>query len=164
MNEREIAVFTLVDMFNEGAYNNIMLRKTLNKYDDLTKTQKAFITEVVNGTLRNLMNIDYIINLYSKTKTNKMKPFILNNIRASVYQILYMDKVPVSAACNEAVKLAKKKHFNQLSGFVNGVLRAIARNKDCIEYPKDRLEEISIKYSYPTWLLKYGLKKWMLNN
>lgn len=159
MNEREIAVFTLVDMFNEGAYNNIMLRKTLNKYDDLTKTQKAFITEVVNGTLRNLMNIDYIINLYSKTKTNKMKPFILNNIRASVYQILYMDKVPVSAACNEAVKLAKKKHFNQLSGFVNGVLRAIARNKDCIEYPKDRLEEISIKYSYPTWLLKYWLEE-----
>lgn len=155
MKEREIALFILIDIFEEGAYNNIILRKTLNKHEELTSVQKAFITELVNGTLRNLINIDYVINSFSKTKTEKMKPFILNNLRIGAYQILYMDKIPVSAACNEAVILAKKRHFSTLSGFVNGVLRAIARGKDNIKYPSDRLEEIAVKYSYPKWLIEY---------
>ncbi len=159
MKEREIAVFILIDIFEEGAYNNIILRKTLNKHTELSSVQKAFITELVNGTLRNLINIDYVIDQYSNTKTNKMKPLILNNLRAAVYQILYMDKIPVSAACNEAVILAKKRGFSSLSGFVNGVLRTVARNKDNIEYPKDKLKTVSLKYSYPEWLLKYWRKE-----
>ena len=130
MKEREIALFILMDIFQEGAYNNIILRKTLNTHTELTSVQKAFVTELVNGTLRNLINIDYIIDKFSKTKTKKMKPFILNNLRIGAYQILYMDKIPVSAACNEAVILTKKRHFQTLSGFVNGVLRTIAREKD----------------------------------
>ena len=79
MKEREIALFILMDIFQEGAYNNIILRKTLNTHTELTSVQKAFVTELVNGTLRNLINIDYIIDKFSKTKTKKMKPFILNN-------------------------------------------------------------------------------------
>lgn len=158
MKEREIALFILVDIFEEGAYNNIMLRKTLNAHSELSSVQKAFITELVNGTLRNLINIDYVINSFSKTKTSKMKPFILNNLRIGVYQLLYMDKVPVSAACNEAVVLTKKRHFATLSGFVNGVLRAIARNKDNISYPKDTREALAVKYSYPEWLVDYWLE------
>lgn len=158
MKEREIALFILMDIFEEGAYNNIILRKTLNKHEDLTSVQKAFVTELVNGTLRNLINIDYVIDKFSKTKTSKMKPFILNNIRIAVYQILYMDKIPVSAACNEAVILTKKRNFTNLSGFVNGVLRAIARGKDSIEYPKDKYKALALKYSYPDWLIKYWLE------
>lgn len=159
MNEREIAVFILMDIFNERAYNNIILRKTLNSHSELTPVQKAFITELVNGTLRNLINIDYIIDKFSKTKTLKMKPFILNNIRIAVYQIIYMDKIPVSAACNEAVKLAKKRSFASLSGFVNGVLRSIARGKDSIEYPSDKVKALGIKYSYPQWIMEYWLEE-----
>lgn len=159
MKEREIALFILMDIFDEGAYNNIILRKTLSAHEELTSVQRAFITELVNGTLRNLINIDYVINQFSKTKTDKMKPFILNNIRIGVYQILYMDKIPVSAACNEAVILAKKRSFSTLSGFVNGVLRAIARNKDNIKYPDDRLKALTLKYSYPEWLIKYWLEE-----
>lgn len=155
MNEREIAIFILSDIFEEGAYNNIVLRKTLSRHNELSSVQKAFVTELVNGTLRNLINIDYVINSFSKTKTNKMKPFILNNLRIAAYQILYMDKIPVSAACNEAVILSKKRNFSMLSGFVNGVLRAIARGKDSIKYPDDRLEAMAVKYSYPKWLLEY---------
>lgn len=155
MKEREIALFILMDIFQEGAYNNIILRKTLNTHTELTSVQKAFVTELVNGTLRNLINIDYVINKFSKTKTNKMKPFILNNLRIGAYQILYMDKIPVSAACNEAVILAKKRHFQTLSGFVNGVLRTIAREKHNIDYPKDKLKALAVKYSYPDWLIKY---------
>lgn len=159
MKEREIALFVLMDIFEEGAYNNIILRKTLNKHSELTSVQRAFITELVNGTLRNLINIDYVINQFSKTKTDKMKPFILNNLRVAVYQILYMDKIPVSAACNEAVILAKKRSFSSLSGFVNGVLRNIARSKDSVEYPKDKTKALALKYSYPEWLIKYWLKE-----
>lgn len=155
MKEREIALFILMDIFEEGAYNNIILRKTLQKHSELTSIQKAFVTELVNGTLRNLINIDYIINHFSRTKTDKMKPFILNNIRIGVYQILYMEKIPDSAACNEAVILAKKRGFSTLSGFVNGVLRAIARGRDDVKYPKDKIKQLAVKYSYPDWLLKY---------
>ncbi len=160
MKEREIALNILADILDEGAYNNIILRKTLNIHQELNAVQKAFITELVNGTLRNLINIDYIINSFSKTPVGKMKPFIACNIRLGVYQIMYMDKVPESAACNEAVKLAKKRGFSSLSGFVNGVLRAVARNSGNIVYPSDKKEYLSVKYSYPLWLIEYWLKEY----
>lgn len=163
MKEREIALFILMDIFETGAYNNIALRKTLNRHSELTSVQKAFVTELVNGTLRNLINIDYVLNLFSKTKTDKMKPFILNDLRLGVYQILYMDKIPASAACNEAVILAKKRRFGSLSGFVNGVLRSIARSADNIEYPADRKKAISLKYSFPEWLVGYWLEEMSLD-
>lgn len=159
MKERELAIFILIDILDEGAYNNIVLRKTLNNHDELSSVQKAFVTELVNGTLRNLINIDYIINNFSSTAVNKMKPFILNNIRLGVYQLLFMDKVPVSAACNEAVKLAKKRGFTNLSGFVNGVLRTIAREKDNIKYPSNSVDYLAIKYSYPKWIIEYWIKE-----
>lgn len=85
-----------------------------------------------------------------------MKPVIRTIIRNSVYQIKYMDSVPNSAVCNEAVKLAEKKGFFQLKGFVNGVLRNIDRNVSNIQYPdkKNMIEYMSIKYSMPIWILK----------
>jgi 16S rRNA (cytosine967-C5)-methyltransferase len=75
-------------------------------------------------------------------------------MRMSVYQILYMDAVPDSAACNEAVKLAQKKGFSTLKGFVNGVLRNIARNKDNITY-----NSLSVKYSMPQWIVDMWLEQ-----
>ncbi|MGN1317974.1 MAG: 16S rRNA (cytosine(967)-C(5))-methyltransferase RsmB [Lachnospirales bacterium] len=159
MSEREIAVFTISDIINQNAYNNILLRKNLGLHSELTTVQKAFVTQLVNGTLRNLIHIDYIINQFSKTPVKKMKPLILNTIRISVYQIIYMDKIPVSAACNEAVKIVKGHGFKGLSGFVNGVLRNIARNKDNIKYPKENTKDfLAVKYSYPLWILDYWLE------
>ncbi|MFV0502641.1 MAG: 16S rRNA (cytosine(967)-C(5))-methyltransferase RsmB [Lachnospirales bacterium] len=153
-NEREISVYVLMDIFETKGYNNIVLKNTLSKYD-LGNKQKAFITETVNGTLRNLILIDYIINYFSKTKTKKMKAFILNLLRISVYQMKYMDKVPPSAICNEAVKLTKKKGFGGLSGFVNGVLRNIDRNLSNIEYPTKSIEKLALENSIPMWLINY---------
>ena len=80
-------------------------------------------------------------------------------MRMGVYQILYMDSVPDAAACNEAVKLARKKGFSTLGGFVNGVLRNIAREKENIEYTS-----LSVKYSMPEWIVdmwtgQLGLEK-----
>ncbi len=162
MKEREVALYAIIDILNEKAYNNIVLRRTLSQNSHLSMVQRAFVTELVNGTLRNKINIDYIISLYSRTPIEKMKPVIINNLRISVYQIMYMDKVPDSAACNEAVELTKKKGFGTLAGFVNGVLRNIARNKNNIRYPdreKQPIDYISVKYSYPLWLIEYWLEE-----
>ena len=79
-------------------------------------------TRLFEGSLERLIELDYIINLFSKTPVKKMKPVIASILRITVYQIRFMDKIPVSAACNEAVKLAKKYGFTGLSGFVNGVV------------------------------------------
>ena len=160
-NPREIAVSILCEISNEKEYENIILQKELLRSKDLTSLDKAFITELVKGTLKNKIHIDYIINQYSKIKTNKMKPWILNVIRVGVYQIKFLTKVPVSAACNEAVKITKKRRYGSLSGFVNGVLRTIARNIDLIPYPDEKnqpIEYLSILYSYPTELIQYFLE------
>ena len=105
MKDREAAIYSLMDIFERDGYNNIVLRRAFKKNENFTSVQKAFITELVNGTLRNLIFIDYIINIFSKTKTDKMKPLILNALRVSVYQIFFMRKIPVSAVCNEAVEI-----------------------------------------------------------
>ena len=89
-----------------------------------------------------------MLDQYSKVKTNKMKKIIRAIMRMSAYQILYMDAVPDAAACNEAVKLAQKKGFSSLKGFVNGVLRNIVRNKENISY-----HSLSVKYSMPDWIV-----------
>ena len=135
MNERDLAQFIITDIFETGAYNNIILSKTLSK-ENLSSEKRAFVTELVNGTLRRLITIDYVLSLFSKTKKEKMRPFILNTLRVAIYQILFMPTVPDSAACNEAVKNTKDHRFERLSGFVNGVLRNISRQKDNIEMKK----------------------------
>ncbi len=159
INEREIVVNLLMDILSNNSYNNIALRNEL-KNNDLDRVQKNFITQVVNGTLRNKIYIDYVINQFSNTKVSKMKPFIKALLRMSCYQLMFMDKVPDSAVCNTAVELAKQKHFNNLSGFVNGVLRNIARNKDDIKFPdkKNKVQYLSVMYSYEPWVIEYWLK------
>ncbi len=157
MNTREIAIFAIANILQEKAYNNITLKKIFFENKNLSSEEKAFITELVNGTIRNIIYIDYIINSFSSTKTKKMKPLILNILRISVYQIIFMEKVPDSAACNEAVNIAKKKKFNGLAGFINGILRNIARNKNNIDLPskeKEPIKYLAIKYSYPEWIIE----------
>ena len=160
MNCREFSINILIEILNKGKYNNISLKNFFIKYPELKSQEKAFITELVNGTIRNLIFIDYIINSFSNTKTEKMKPFILNLLRISVYQIKFMKNVPPSAVCNEAVNLTKKKKFNNLSAFINGVLRNIERNKENINLPdknNNPIEYLSIVYSTPRWIIELWL-------
>ncbi|WP_317366467.1 16S rRNA (cytosine(967)-C(5))-methyltransferase RsmB [uncultured Tyzzerella sp.] len=162
MNAREIAVYALIDILEQQSYNNLTLKKIFSENKDISTQDRAFITELVNGTLRNIIYIDYIINSFSNTKTKKMKPLILNILRISVYQIKFMEKIPTSAVCNEAVNFTKKKKFNGLSGFVNGVLRNIARNIDNIALPdeeKTPIEFLATKYSYEKWVIEKLIKQ-----
>jgi len=162
-NEREISADILVQIIKSGAYNNIILRKTLTSETGLSETQKAFITENVNGVLRNLIYIDYIIDSFSKLPANKMKPFIAAVLRSAAYQIMFMDKVPTFAACDEAVKIVKRRGFSNLSGFVNGVLRNVAKNSKSVTLPYKNthaVEYLSVKYSYPKWIIEHFLTEY----
>jgi len=156
---RELILGILLSVTRDGEYSHIALQNVLNKYQYLDKKERAFITRVTEGTLERMIEIDYIIDQFSKVKVNKMKPVIRCIMRSAVYQLKYMDSVPDSAVCNEAVKLATKKGFSTLKGFVNGVLRNIARNLDNITYPDktDYVSYLSVKYSMPTWILKEWL-------
>ena len=152
---RELVLGILLEVTRDGEYSHIALRNVLNKYQYLDKKERAFITRVTEGTLEHMIEIDYIINQFSNTKVNKMKPVIRCILRSAVYQLKYMDSIPDSAVCNEAVKLAEKKGFRTLKGFVNGVLRNIARNLDSVTYP-----DLSVQYSMPEWILNQWLKEY----
>jgi 16S rRNA (cytosine967-C5)-methyltransferase len=141
-------------LLTENVYSHIIVRDVLNKYNYLSGQEKSFIKRLYEGTLERRIELDFVIDKYSKVKTDKMKPVIRAIMRMGVYQILYMDSVPESAACNESVKLAQKKGFSTLKGFVNGVLRNIARNKDNITY-----DSLSVKYSMPQWIVDMWLEQ-----
>ncbi len=166
VNTRELILGILLEVNKEGQYSHLVIRSTLEKYQYLEKQERAFITRVCEGTLEYKLRLDYILNQFSTVPAEKMKPVIRELLRSSVYQILYMDSVPDSAVCNEAVKLARKKGFYNLTGFVNGVLRKVAREYGSIRFPgKEEPEDyLSVIYSMPKWLVQrfleqYGFEK-----
>lgn len=157
VNARELILGILLEVTKENGYSHFVIRSVLEKYQYLTKQERAFITRVSEGTIQRMIELDYIINQFSKVKVNKMKPVIRNILRMSVYQLKYMDAVPASAACNEAVKLARKKGFASLAGFVNGVLRSVGRGLDEITYPSEEenpVDALSVSYSMPKWIVR----------
>ena len=161
-NTRELILDILIQITRGGEYSHIALKNALDQYQYLEKQERAFIARVVNGTLERMIELDYIINQFSKVKVSKMKPVIRTILRSAVYQLKYMDSVPASAACNEAVKLAAKRGFGSLRGFVNGVLRNISRNLPDISYPseEDMLYSFSVRYSVPEWILGQWLAEY----
>ena len=163
VNTRELIVGILLEINEEGQPSHQVIRNVLTKYQFLPKQDRAFITRVCEGTLEYQITIDYILNCFSKVKTDKMKPAIREILRSGIYQLKYMDSVPDSAVCNEAVKLAQKRGFYNLKPFVNGVLRTAARQMNEIVYPDESnlVQHLSVKYSMPEvlvkrWLDEYG--------
>ena len=155
INSREMILEILLEI-EEGEHSHVAIRNALSKYQFLPKQDRAFITRVCEGTLEYRIQIDYIINSFSKVTVDKMKPAIREILRSAVYQLKYMDSVPDSAVCNEAVKLAQRKGFYNLKPFVNGVLRTIAREMDQVRFPQkedDLLKYLSVKYSMPEVLV-----------
>ncbi|OOB76913.1 MAG: 16S rRNA (cytosine(967)-C(5))-methyltransferase [Epulopiscium sp. Nuni2H_MBin003] len=140
---RETIIDILTKVETEQAYLQLVLK---NEIDHLSNIDKNFVTEVASGTIKYKITIDYLIN--SVSKTSKLKPFIRNVLRMSVYQMVFLDKIPARAVINEAVNIVKKRGFTNLSGFVNAVLRNIDRME--IILPNDNL---SIKYSMPNWII-----------
>lgn len=160
INPREVAADALYEIIKEDAYNNAVLKRLLRQNGAMPREDRALVTELVNGSLRNQYYIDYILNKVSTIKTDKMKPFVLSVLRISIYQIKFMDRIPDAAACNEAVNLIKKRGFRPLSGFVNGVLRSCIRMKEEDLFPDKEetpVQYLEVKYSHPAWLVKMWL-------
>lgn len=154
VNEREIVLAILMEVTENGRYSHVILRDVLAKYQYLEKRERAFITRVTEGTLEHLIEIDYILDQFSKVKVKKMKPVIRNLLRSAVYQLKYMDSVPDRAVCSESVKLAVRKGFSGLKGYVNGVLRSVARGLGEVRYPTESVQALSVRYSCPEWIIR----------
>ncbi len=149
---RESALLILKDIEEKGAYMNILLDEVLRK-DGFSKKDASFLSEIVRGVVRNRLYLDYIISGYSKVKLKKISVNIKNILRLGLYQIFFMNKVPDSAAVNESVKLARRYGHSASAGFVNALLRK-ASEKGIPRLPEDKKEELSLKYSYPLWMVE----------
>ena len=156
-NSREIVLDMLLEMERNKTFSHKLVKAVLDKYDYLEGQEKRFIKRLTEGCIERRLELDYVIGQFSTVPVNKMKPLIRCLMRMGTYQILYMDSVPDSAACNEAVKIAGKRKFTNLKGFVNGVLRKISGSKESIPMPdkgKEPLYYMSIKYSMPMWIVE----------
>ena len=162
-NTREIVLDMLLTMERSEEYSHRLMKAVLDKYDYLDSQEKAFMKRLAEGTIERRIELDYVLEQFSSVPVRKMKPLIRCLMRMSAYQILYMDSVPDSAVCNEAVKLASKRKFQNLKGFVNGVLRNLSRNREKIKWPDQEKEPeqwMSITYSMPIWLVQLWVKEY----
>lgn len=163
---REIALKVLYNIDKNGAYSNIALDEELKRvrssknYKEIDKRDVSFISEIVYGTTSWRLTIDEIIKKHSNIKIKKISTWILNILRMSIYQILFLDKVPKSAAVNEGVNLAKRYGHTASRNYVNAILRKVDK-KDYEEFweIKDDVERISKTNSIPTWIVEELLKQ-----
>lgn len=148
---RQIAVEGLIKVTKSGGYSNLVLNSLLEE-NNLTSEDKSLSTAIFYGTLDRMVTVDYYLKKLIKTPLKKIKPFTLAVLRIAVYQIKYMEKIPVSAAVNEAVKLIKKSNESYNASFVNAVLRNLLRTE--IPLPNDNsIYDISVCYSCPEWIV-----------
>lgn len=161
-NIRQIVMDSLVLHEEEAKKSHLLIREVLAKYDYLDIRDKAFIKRVFEGSISSKITLDYVINLYSKKPVDKLKPIVRAILRMSTYQILFMDKVPDSAAIDEAVKLCRSFSFEEFCPFVNAVLRNISKNKaDILLFDDidDEITRISVLYSCPELIVRLFKKE-----
>lgn len=157
---REVALKTLYRIHQEGAYSHIVLNEMLmQNRENLKNIDVSLISEIVYGVTTWKLTLDEIIKKYSKIRLKKISPWILNILRMSIYQIVFLDKIPKSAAVNEGVNLAKRYGHKSSAGFVNAILRKVSK-KDYEEMfeIKDKKERISKTTSMPIWIIEELLK------
>ncbi len=154
MNIKKLAIEAIEKIIYKGAFVNICINEYFNKFE-LTKEEKALFTRLVMGTIEKRITLAYYLEPYLR---KKQKPWVNAILLMSVYQIVYMD-IENHYAVNDAVEMANFKDRN-IGGFVNGVLRNLLRNplRSIDKASLDEIQYLSIKYSYPTWLVSYLLK------
>ena len=157
MTAREASAKTVMEILDKRMPSHIAIPSMIKKNQDWSVQDRGFAKRLTDGTVRRLETIDYLLSVFSKTSVNKMKPWIRAVLRIGVYQLMYCEDIPQSAACNEAVKLVKKYGFTNLSGYVNAVLRSVARDgKIRLEQACETSieEELRLQYSVPLWLIR----------
>ncbi len=156
---REIILGCLMQILEKGGRSDQVLSAALAAVPDMKRADKAFITRVTEGVTERLITIDAGLDICSRTPVKDMRPLIREILRLSAYQIIYMDRVPDHAAVSEAVNLAASHGFKSLTGFVNGVLRNVAKNPGAFEFTDPER-----RYSMPSWIIEkwqkaYGPEK-----
>ncbi|PID02742.1 16S rRNA (cytosine(967)-C(5))-methyltransferase [Sporosarcina sp. P2] len=156
-NVRDAALSMLMQIEEEQAYSNLLLHKTIEIYK-LQPKDRALLTELTYGTLQQQMTLDYYLAPFVR---GKLQPWVRQLLRLSVYQIIYLSKIPEHAVVNEAVKIANKRGHKGVSSMVNGILRSILRegvpSLDEIDDPVTRL---SIETSHPEWLIRRWIEQY----
>ena len=157
---REVALKTLYKIDKEEAYSNIALDENIKENrNQLDDRDIGFISEIVYGVTSWKLTIDEIIKKYSNIKLKKISPWILNILRMGIYQIIFLDKVPKSAAVNESVNLAKRYGHKGSRNFVNAILRKIdKKDYEAFFEIENPIERISKTTSMPTWIIQELLK------
>ncbi len=151
VSARELAVLALLRVNQDSAYSNIALNELLNKYNP-QKNDKALATKLFYGVLDTKITLDYIIKKLTGKPVSKIKPYTLEVLRIGLYQLIFTDNIPHSAAVNESVKLIKKSKEAFNSGFCNAVLREYLRNP--VPLPQDNSAfALSVRYSCPQWII-----------
>ncbi len=146
MDDRLLAYKILSKIEHDKAYSNIALDSILNKYE---ATSSAFVCALVYGVLERKITLDYYLSKVLTQPIKKLNPQVLTILRMGVYQLQYMDKVPVSAAVNESVKLSRKVKCAFASGLINSVLRKISSADILLPETDNIIYDLSIKYSCP---------------
>ena len=151
---REAALLALNDILYNGKYSNIAVKEMLGKCRGMDKTEKAFFTNLVYGVISRHFTLEYVISQYSSIKLKKLARYVKIILELGFYQIIYLDKVPESAAVNESVKLSKRYCKKGSDRFINGVLRAFLKNRCVI--PDD---DLAVKYSFSQEMTKMFLEQ-----
>ena len=159
---RQTAFDVLLKIERDGAYSNLALNNAI-RGGKQSGVDSAFVSALVYGVLERQITLDYVIKQYSKIPLRKIEIKTKIILRMGLYQLLFMDKVPDSAAVNESVILAKKQRLQKSAGFINGILRSVTRANPPYTLPdeKDKIYRLSIEYSVPQdlvrlWINSYG--------
>lgn len=161
VNARSVALEALLQVSENEGYSNIVIDKTLRKYE-LDKRDSALASIIFYGTIEKRITIDYYLSKCLDHPAYKINEKALEILRSAVYQIMFLEKIPESAAVNEAVNLAKE--YKLQFGFINAVLRKLIKIKDELKLPEgNSVEDLSIIHSVPKelialWLNSYGLE------
>lgn len=152
---RATALRVLVSCRNNGAWADAALKAQISR-DGLSGPDAALCSRIVYGVMQNRMLLDFYIGAYCTQKPDHLQPPLLEILRIGAYQIIYLDKIPDSAAVNTSVELAKLAKRGQASGLVNAVLRKLSQNKKALPPvpERDDVQRLSIEYSHPKWFVK----------
>lgn len=158
---RYLAQLVLDRIEEDNAYANLILPKILNESGpDLERREKALATELVYGTLRHLLKIDYILGRLLSRPFVTLKTPVKSVLRLSLYQLLFLHDIPPRAVCHSAVEQIKHSQYSGLAPLVNGVLRSFLRNQNEIKFPdpvSKPAENLCLEYSHPLWLVRRWL-------
>ncbi|MFB2833696.1 16S rRNA (cytosine(967)-C(5))-methyltransferase [Floridanema evergladense] len=169
-NARQLAFLTLRDI-HKGAYADVALDRFL-RASNLNDINRKFATELVYGSVRRQRTLDAIIDQLGKKKAHQQPTDLRTILHLGLYQLRYLTNVPVSAAINTTVELAKENKFAGLSGVVNALLRQYASrsdpfgnristlNQDPLILPENPIERLGIFYSFPDWIIQLWLEQW----